>query len=772
MTLKNFLSYGEHVYVDFQPYSLICLSGKNGNGKSALLDAITWTLWGNARKIGGVPRADEHLIRLGQHHMLVVFEFMSNDRHYRVRRETTISHGKLFATLEFGLFDATGAIKPLTQKSIRATQECIQSVIGLTFDAFSNSVFLRQGHSDEFSRKSAQERKEILGTILGLDRFEQARKLATEKVRATQAEIDGLHTLYEHVRQQSAQLPSVRKTVDTVDRCVHESTQTQERIRTQLATCATHKEELARTKEHAYTLQQKLATINEQRARLEHEITLQHAHILNAHKIAYTRLAEQECAFDERVVALTQQLQILNTQHATQEQRIKESRIQYYGAQRAQEALTQRTQLFEKRKTLFHTLAGESTWMHKHVQLITHEHLPIVQQQNSQCPLCEQSLTPKRQHFLTEKLHQQAHFYEHRLQRVNSFVQSSRSVLASEKKELDALSAQAHSAQQVQERLREYEEHLAHIVQEQTLLAQQLQHVAHEQQQCVQQKHKARTQLEQEQQRAHQLIHADARWSSLTKEHAALMQQQREMQSLEELQQQERTLARTEQELQHELHAAHTMHAHIIQEYARAQQEYERLEKLVQQEEQERARIQDLERMRDEYKIIAQALSKDGVQALLIESVIPELENEANKILAHLSDQNAHIIIESLRDLKSGGTRETLDIKIADNAGIRPYELFSGGEAFRIDFALRIAISTLLARRAGAHLQTIIIDEGFGSQDEDGLQRLIDALHKIQDHFAKIIIVSHLSSLKEQFPVHFIVEKQAHGSTVRVVRYD
>ena len=111
----------------------------------------------------------------------------------------------------------------------------------------------------------------------------------------------------------------------------------------------------------------------------------------------------------------------------------------------------------------------------------------------------------------------------------------------------------------------------------------------------------------------------------------------------------------------------------------------------------------------------------------------------------------SQIFIESLRDLKKGGTKETLDIKISDTAGIRPYEMFSGGEAFRIDFALRIAISKLLARRAGTSLQTLIIDEGFGSQDEEGLTHIMDAMHKIQDDFAKIIVVSHLASLKEQF---------------------
>ena len=178
--------------------------------------------------------------------------------------------------------------------------------------------------------------------------------------------------------------------------------------------------------------------------------------------------------------------------------------------------------------------------------------------------------------------------------------------------------------------------------------------------------------------------------------------------------------------------------------------------------------LDDLDRQTNHFQQLALAFGKNGIQALLIEEAIPEIEQEANHLLAKLTDNQAQIFIESLKDLKSGGVKETLDIHIADAAGIRPYELFSGGEAFRVDFALRIAIAKLLARRAGTALQTLIIDEGFGSQDEDGLANIMDALYAIQQDFAKIIIVSHLPEFKHNFPVHFIVEKTAHGSAVRI----
>lgn len=193
-----------------------------------------------------------------------------------------------------------------------------------------------------------------------------------------------------------------------------------------------------------------------------------------------------------------------------------------------------------------------------------------------------------------------------------------------------------------------------------------------------------------------------------------------------------------------------------------------RIEKIKSEQEVKKERLLKLDQETEDYQTLATAFSKNGIQALLIEEAIPEIEHEANTILARLTDNQAQIFIESLRDLKSGGVKESLDIHISDATGIRPYEMYSGGEAFRIDFALRIAISKLLARRAGTALQTLIIDEGFGSQDEEGLARIMDAIHIIKNDFSKIIIVSHLADLKDNFPVHFVIEKQTTGSIIKI----
>ena len=172
------------------------------------------------------------------------------------------------------------------------------------------------------------------------------------------------------------------------------------------------------------------------------------------------------------------------------------------------------------------------------------------------------------------------------------------------------------------------------------------------------------------------------------------------------------------------------------------------------------------------YHQLDRAFGKDGIQALIIENAVPQIAEEANAILARLTDNRIQVAFESLRDLKKGGTRETLDVKIADEIGERSYHLYSGGEAFRTNFALRLALSKVLAMRSGTRLHTLFIDEGFGTQDEQGLEQLIEAIQKISEDFKKVLIVTHLDQLKAAFPVQIEVAKHPDlGSRFSVAQH-
>ena len=172
------------------------------------------------------------------------------------------------------------------------------------------------------------------------------------------------------------------------------------------------------------------------------------------------------------------------------------------------------------------------------------------------------------------------------------------------------------------------------------------------------------------------------------------------------------------------------------------------------------------------YQELALAFGKNGIQALIIEDAIPQLDSDANELLARLTDNRMSLRLElgeGRRVRGMGAPSEELRINIADEMGTRTYETFSGGEAFRINFALRIALSRLLARRSGAPLPVLFIDEGFGSQDAAGQQRLVEAIQSIGSDFDKIIVITHIDAIKEAFDTRIQVEKTEMGSRYEVV---
>jgi exonuclease SbcC len=192
---------------------------------------------------------------------------------------------------------------------------------------------------------------------------------------------------------------------------------------------------------------------------------------------------------------------------------------------------------------------------------------------------------------------------------------------------------------------------------------------------------------------------------------------------------------------------------------------------LESQREQREVYQADLNALQEEQSLLETlktAFGKNGVPAMIIETAIPELEILANDLLRRMTEGRMALRLNTQREKVTGGVAETLDIEIADELGTRTYEMFSGGEAFRVNFALRVALSKLLARRAGAQLRTLFIDEGFGTQDDEGRARLVEAINAIQEDFDLVMVITHIEDLRDSFPVHIVVEKTGSGSRIVV----
>ncbi|MCP4516227.1 MAG: SMC family ATPase, partial [Delftia sp.] len=184
LELENFLCYRKPAPLNFDGLHVACLTGDNGAGKSSLLDAITWALWGKAR-----ARRDDELMHLGQDEMRVEFTFDLEGNRYRVlRQRKAAKRGR--SVLDLQIADAEGLFRSISESTMRQTQAKINELLRLDYDTFGNSSFLRQGRADEFTVKTPGERKQILANIRGLDQWAGYEERAKARVKQTQQQLD------------------------------------------------------------------------------------------------------------------------------------------------------------------------------------------------------------------------------------------------------------------------------------------------------------------------------------------------------------------------------------------------------------------------------------------------------------------------------------------------------------------------------------------------------------------------------------------------------
>lgn len=172
--------------------------------------------------------------------------------------------------------------------------------------------------------------------------------------------------------------------------------------------------------------------------------------------------------------------------------------------------------------------------------------------------------------------------------------------------------------------------------------------------------------------------------------------------------------------------------------------------------------LKQLETRLNKLSLLESAFHRNGIPSYIISNVIPELEYTTNKIIKHLANKTIEFKIK--KELKSGKVGNTLQILI-DN---RPYQTYSGGEKMIIDFAIRTALSIILTRRHGAKIETLILDEIFGSLDNIRRNKMIETINHVQREFGfkKIFLITHSEDIQDVFEHTIRIVKTESGSKI------
>lgn len=123
-------------------------------------------------------------------------------------------------------------------------------------------------------------------------------------------------------------------------------------------------------------------------------------------------------------------------------------------------------------------------------------------------------------------------------------------------------------------------------------------------------------------------------------------------------------------------------------------------------------------------------------------------------------------------DAKAGSGRKSgLGLEVVDEwTGLsRNTATLSGGESFMASLSLALGLSDVVQYESGGlDIETLFVDEGFGSLDEESLEQVMDALEGLRDGGRMVGLVSHVAEMKQRIPVHLHVHKGRHGSTVEL----
>jgi exonuclease SbcC len=859
LSIAGFLSYREPVELDFTRFDLACISGPNGAGKSSLLDAITWALFGQARK------RDDSLINAQSSAAKVSLAFAYEGNVYRVLRAKPRDKTSL---LEFHILqrdatfnaddwsDLSGAWRPLTERSLRETEARIQQTLRMDYETFTNASFFLQGKADQFTQQRPGDRKRILSSILGLEIWESYKERAAQRRKDVEAEIRSLDGRLQEINAELAEeknrkqrlaeleadlerLSQQRQSQDLVvqnARQIYATLLEQERLVEALQRQVEAAEKrLLDTQELLLVRQQERSGYAEILARAEeiqarYEAWQQARRALEQFEKIAAQFREQEkqreaprLEIQTARARLEQELQGLITRQAEIEASAGEitdlkQRLQgvQSEAKRAEERRAFRLELEARLQRAIQQQAearAENPRLKKEMDELKARLDQLEATEGATCPLCGQPLSSEERKALIEQISAQGRQMGDRfrnnttlLKEFDELVKDLTQQIAelgeveNELRQHDQAAAQLNSRLEALETAcRDWE--MTHAPRlEQIRAALQSESYALE----------ARTRLA-EIDRALSAIGYDAaahdaarqaeeagrasedEMRFLEKARAALAPLEREIAGLQQqMETLENELFRQRQEYQNaaaNLQAARTQapdldkaesllialqeqESYLQREVGAARQRVDVLDEQKRRKKELEAQREQLAVQARQYKQLERAFGKDGVPALLIEQALPEIENKANEILARLSSGSMSVRFvtqAAYKDKSRDDLRETLDIQISDGAGTRDYEMFSGGEAFRVNFAIRLALSEVLAQRAGARLQTLVIDEGFGSQDAQGRQRLIEAINLVRSDFAKIIVITHLDELKDAFPARIEVEKTALGSLARVI---
>ena len=851
LRLTNFMCYrGTTEALDFDQFEVVCITGENGNGKSALLEAITWVVWGKTKVL-----FSKDLITKGENDMLVDFEFFIdyisddselNNKYKIIRSIRTKSGGSI---LDLQQFDGSNYVS-ISGDTISETQKQIINLVNMDYETFVNTSYLMQGNADRFTTSKPDERKDILSAILNLDHYQNLADFTRNILRNTDSYINANNILVDRTRLEISDLDPGNNGTDFIEKEIinlnqkieslnkqklklQQNLQLNNKYLNEISDFQSKKQLLSSSYENNIDM---INNLNDLLLK-DNELLIQSDNILDRYNDAITKQKELDDLYiasskyqdinnqlntlqnelDFRMNELEIELRNLSKNRNILDKKINQDKFLLEDNQKNlsdyRSKITELNKLNENYLNLINKFSDEITqFKNKLVTLQTsnkdHENkLDLLQKEHKTCPLCKSGLNDETKKSIVFDLN-------NKIQLNIKDINNNKSKLDESEKEFfyiqDKYKKTTKSLTDLNSTInlvnndcirikKEIDENINQILSYKNLMN-DTKYLYENDIKIKVNKNKIwelnllLDDLKFDQDRFSTLINEVPDFKTESEKNFLLLNQSEER--IKENKVKLNTLNIDSLIIKDQIKALEKNIKNINQiinslniksdssenidfslddlkktlmlkqnslNYLISKKNY--LDEILINNKELYIKSEDL-------KFLELSFSRNGIQALIIENVLPSLELEANKLLSYLTENKLSINLQIRKGRRLKNTEDfsqEIDIIIADeNGAVREYETYSGGESFRIDFAIRIALSRLVSLRSGVRSPILFIDEGFGSQDQIGQDRLREAIQKVSNSenykFKKIIVITHLESLKESFGVALEVSKNESSS--------
>jgi len=786
------------------PAGLVGILGANGSGKSTILEAIAWAIYGNERSVvkGG---KDTLIWRLAPPRSAAVAElsFAFAGRTFTIRRTQT-SDRTLAELQQDGRTIAN---------SVEAVKSAVLGILNMTHQEFFNSYFTGQKDLKFLGGiTSGADRERFIAKMLGYERIEQAQgdsnkrgtiryvrnELKTQVARiqgameafdpeaiasnstrvrqALQQQQSALTQLDEQIVQQTIKLNELAQNLQQLENKQEQFTQIQHQI------------ELKTTE--LQQVQQRIREIQQESTRLARELERYHA--LKQETADYLSLCQQEKNWQSQYQRWCEQERI-KSRIGELEAEILELSLKQSVIQKTVASQSDLIQAWEASKGQCQQLEAElqamqMAWQNDcalaKAELQTQRQLlkklekqiaDITQAgEDGRCPTCDRPLQDEYE-LVMANLHRQ-------LNQIQATIEQGQTQLQQLEKEPPELEQLRHNKSQLEQRIRQLESQKTELelqnrtlqmynqqienkqkqlqAQQQLVVAVDYDPVSH---QAIQEQIKS---LQSQYQEMLRLEHTPVQYQTIQEQ---LQSKQAEKLALEQAiaDLQETQIALQFNPSQYtELKQLHQQlqqaQQQLLAERQHTQHQIDLLQRdlaLYQQQEQEyQAKKLELVKAQREY-LLYQTLDESftALRQHLTQQIRPQLSETASLLLTELTDGRY-----SALELD-----ENYNVAVIESGDRK--SVISGGEEDIVNLCLRLAVSQMISERTGQPFSLLILDEVFGSLDEQRRDNVLQLLHRLGNQFSQVLVISHIDIIKESLNHTICLEYLPREQYSRVV---